>query len=81
VKILTSGQNKDVKNKKMRIITQTIDLDGCFRNIQASQYEIIKAYKLLYEIGVDTDESTYLEINGTIEDVVAMIIKAMRIKH
>ena len=65
----------------MRIITQTIDLDGCFRNIQASQYEIIKAYKLLYEIGVDTDDSTYLEINGTIEDVVAMIVKAMRIKH
>jgi hypothetical protein len=81
VKILTSVQNKDIKNNKMRIITQTIDLDGCFRNIQASQYEIIKAYKLLYEIGVDTDESTYLEINGTIEDVVAMIIKSMRIKH
>jgi hypothetical protein len=65
----------------MKIITQTIDLDGCFRNIQASQYEIIKAYKLLYEIGVDTDETTYLEVNGTIEDLVSLIIKAMRIKN
>jgi hypothetical protein len=65
----------------MKIITQTIDLDGCFRNIQASQYEIIKAYKLLYEIGVDTDETTYLEVNGTIEDLVTLIIKAMRIKN
>jgi hypothetical protein len=65
----------------MKITTQTIDLDGCFRNIQASQYEIIKAYKFLYDIGVSTDETTFLEINGTIEDVVSMIIKAMRIKH
>ena len=65
----------------MKIITQTIDLDGCFRNIQASQYEIIKAYKLLYEIGVDTDETTYLEVNGTIEDLVSLIIKAKRIKN
>lgn len=65
----------------MRIITQTIDLEGCFRNIQPSQYEIIKAYKLLYEIGVDTDETTYLEINGSIEDVVAMLIKAIRTKR
>ena len=65
----------------MKIITQTIDLDGCFRNIQASQYEIIKAYKLLYEIGVETDETTYLEVNGTIEDLVSLIIKAMRIKN
>ena len=65
----------------MKITTQTIDLDGCFRNIQASPYEIIKAYKLLYEIGVDTDETTYLEVNGTIEDLVSLIIKAMRIKN
>ena len=65
----------------MKITTQTIDLDGCFRNMQASQYEIIKAYKLLYDIGVNTEETTFLEINGTIEDVVSMIIKAMRIKH
>jgi hypothetical protein len=65
----------------MKIITQTIDLEGCFRNIQPSQYEIIKAYKLLYEIGVETDETTYLEINGSIEDLVSLIVKAMRIKH
>jgi hypothetical protein len=65
----------------MRIITQTIDLEGCFRNIQPSQYEIIKAYKLLYEIGIDTDETTYLEVNGSIEDFVSLIIKAMRIKN
>lgn len=65
----------------MKIITQTIDLEGCFRNIQPSQYEIIKVYKLLYEIGVDTEESTYLEVNGTIEDLVTLLIKAMRIKH
>ena len=42
---------------------------------------IIKAYKFLYDIGVSTEETTFLEINGTIEDVVSMIIKAMRIKH
>ena len=65
----------------MKITTQTIDLEGCFRNINASQYEIIKAYKLLYDIGVDTEESTFLEINGSIEDVVTLIIKAMRMRN
>ncbi len=65
----------------MKITTQTIDLEGCFRNINASQYEIIKAYKLLYDIGVDTEETTFLEINGSIEDVVTLIIKAMRMRN
>lgn len=65
----------------MKITTQTIDLEGCFRNINASQYEIIKAYKLLYDIGVDTEETTFLEINGAIEDVVTLIIKAMRMRN
>lgn len=65
----------------MKITTQTIDLEGCFRNINASQYEIIKAYKLLYDIGVDTEETTFLEINGAIEDVITLIIKAMRIRN
>jgi hypothetical protein len=65
----------------MRINTQSVDLEGCFRNIQASKYEIIKAYKLLSDIGVDTEETNFLEINGTIEDVVAMIIKSMRMKQ
>lgn len=73
--------NSKTKKNKMKIITQTIDLEGCFRNIQPSQYEIIKAYKLLYEIGVDTDDTTYLEVNGTIEDLVSLIIKAIRIKN
>jgi len=65
----------------MKITTQTIDLEGCFRNINASQYEIIKAYKLLYEIGVDTEQTTFLELNGAIEDVVTLIIKAMRMRN
>jgi hypothetical protein len=65
----------------MRIITESVDLEGCFKNIQATKYEIIKAYRLLSEIGVDTEESNFLEINGTIEDVAAMLIKAMRTKR
>ena len=64
----------------MRITTQSVDLEGCFRNIQANKYEIIKGYRILSEIGVDTEETNFLEINGTIEDVVAMLIKAMRLK-
>jgi hypothetical protein len=65
----------------MRITTQSVDLEGCFRNIQASKYEIIKGYRILSDIGVDTEETNFIEINGTIEDVIAMLIKAMRIKQ
>jgi hypothetical protein len=65
----------------MRITTQSVDLEGCFRNIQASKYEINKGYRILSDIGVDTEETNFIEINGTIEDVIAMLIKAMRIKQ
>ncbi len=65
----------------MNITTRTIDLDSCFRNIQAFQYEIDKDYKFLFNIGVNTEETTFLEINGTIKDVISGIIKAMRILH
>ena len=50
----------------MRITTQSVDLEGCFRNIQASKYEIIKGYRILSDIGVDTEETNFIEINGTI---------------
>lgn len=75
------SSKKILKLKKMKIKTQTIELAGCFRNINASQYEIIKAYKLLNDIGVDTEETTFLEINGTIEDVISLIIKSMGIRN
>ncbi len=70
--------SQSLKKQKMRIIKQSVDLEGCFKNIQATKYEIIKAYRLLSDVGVDTDESNFLVINGTIEDVAAMLIKAMR---